>query len=80
MSARELVAELAGVDCRCGAVKERGQTFCKRCYFRLPKHLQTRLYRRVGDGYEEAYSAATEFLDATIPRQSTLRLPQETPQ
>lgn len=80
MSAHELAAELGGVDCRCKAVKERGQTFCRRCYFRLPKHLQRRLYRRVGNGYEEAYSTAVEFLDATIPRQSTLRLPQETPQ
>jgi hypothetical protein len=59
----DLLSELIGTVCRCKAAKESRRTFCKRCYFRLRKDLQRRLYRRMGDGYEEAYRDATKFLD-----------------
>ena len=41
-----------------------GQTFCRRCYFALPQDMRKRLYRLVGDGYEQAYDGAVEFLQA----------------
>jgi hypothetical protein len=63
-STHDLIRELAGTDCRCGRAKAPHQTFCRRCYFSLPKQLQRNLYRRVGEGYEEAYTEAAEMLDA----------------
>jgi hypothetical protein len=62
----ELARELAGTKCRCGATKYPAstarQTFCGRCYFKLPKEMQQALYRRLGSGYAEAYDAAVKFL------------------
>lgn len=60
---RELIKELAGTVCRCGNQKASGNTFCGRCYFKLPKTTHPTLYRRVGQGYEQAYKAAAEYLD-----------------
>jgi hypothetical protein len=59
-----LVRELRGEVCRCGERKTPMQTFCKGCYFALPRLLRQRLYDRVGEGYEEAYQAAAGWLDA----------------
>lgn len=53
--------ELGGVTCRCGREKRRGQTFCHWCYYRLPTHIRKALYRRIGEGYEEAYRDALEL-------------------
>ena len=63
MTGHELVAELAGLRCRCGAVKIPRQTFCRRCYRLLPMDLGKALYRRMGLGYEEAYAAACAWLE-----------------
>lgn len=57
-----LYHELVGTRCQCGDCKTSGHTFCRRCYHRLPRALQLRLYRRMGEGYEEAYAAAREHL------------------
>jgi hypothetical protein len=38
------------------------QTFCRKCYYRLPQSLRTRLYNRFGEGYEEAYAEAVKRL------------------
>ena len=58
-----LVSELKGVTCRCGSMKARSQTFCRKCYFRLPHIFRNALYRKVGEGYEEACDQAVEHLD-----------------
>lgn len=63
MKTIDLVNELRGTTCRCRANKKRGQTFCKACYYALPTKLRRALYRRVGEGYEEAYAEAVNFLD-----------------
>ena len=47
----------------CGAAKARGQSFCSRCYFSLPKEMRDALYQRFGSGYEEAHEDAREFLE-----------------
>jgi hypothetical protein len=58
----ELVRELRGTECRCGRPKGANKTFCQACYYALPEYMRRALYRRVGSGYEEAYSAAVAFL------------------
>ena len=57
-----LVRELRGTACRCGNVKHSMQTFCAGCYYKLPGEMRRALYRRMGDGYEDAYSAAAKRL------------------
>lgn len=59
---RELIAELQGTVCRCGGTKQAGNTFCRGCFYSLPKPLRGALYRRVGQGYEQAYQAAAAAL------------------
>lgn len=46
----------------CGGKKLPGRSFCGACYHQLPHDLQRHLYYRLGDGYEEAYDEAREFL------------------
>ena len=58
----DLVRSLAGTKCVCGASKRERQSFCGRCYGILPHRLQLALWRRMGEGYEEAYVAAEKEL------------------
>lgn len=57
-----MLSELAGTVCRCGNQKTHRQTFCGRCYYRLPRLLRQRLYQRFGEGYEAAYTEAVDVL------------------
>lgn len=59
---RDLVSELRGETCKCGARKMAGQTFCRKCYYKLPSSERQALYNQIGAGYEEAYAAACERL------------------
>ena len=60
---RRLAAELESRECpHCSGRKDRQCTFCRRCYYRLPTSLRSPLYKRIGEGYEQAYEAAREFL------------------
>ena len=63
MTGHELTAELAGLRCRCGGVKMFRQTFCRRCYRLLPRAIAKALYKRMGEGYEDAYAAACAHLE-----------------
>jgi hypothetical protein len=63
VDSRTLVKELAGETCRCGKTKRRAQTFCRACYFSLPRPMQLALYRHVGAGYEQAYMNAAIYLE-----------------
>lgn len=65
-----LIKELAGDKCRCGKAKKPQRTFCRQCYFILPQAMRTRLYDRVGEGYELAYRNAVEHLDQQTTEQS----------
>lgn len=65
MTTETLVHELARPACRCGRVKRPRQTFCSRCFQRLPPALKRALYRRIGEGYEEAYAAAVAALEGS---------------
>lgn len=64
---RELLKELQSTRCRCGASKHRGLTFCRVCYYRLPRPVRNALYDGLGNGYAEAYDKATKILDESRP-------------
>jgi len=60
----DLIRELFGVICPCcGRAKNPGHSFCGACYRILPQEMQRALYRKVGNGYEEAYAAAVRYLE-----------------
>ena len=63
MNPRELILELRGTRCRCGAPKTERQTFCHSCYYALMPSQRQALYQRIGEGYEQAYAAAEMRLD-----------------
>ncbi|MCE5242476.1 MAG: phage protein GemA/Gp16 family protein [Syntrophobacteraceae bacterium] len=55
--------ELQSDQCQCGKSKGSGKSFCYSCWKKLPVDLQRPLYRRLGQGYEEAYEQAARHLD-----------------
>lgn len=57
-----ILRELQTVKCFCGRKKGSGKTFCQKHYYALPKPMQSALYQRFGEGYEEAYTAARKWL------------------
>ncbi len=52
------VSELRSEQCQCSRSKKPGKSFCFRCWKMLPPEIQAALYRRIGEGYEEAYDRA----------------------
>ncbi|MDY0187814.1 MAG: hypothetical protein RBR16_07825 [Syntrophus sp. (in: bacteria)] len=54
--------ELQGEECVCLGKKSSGYSFCYKCYKSLPQEMQKALYRKIGDGHEEAYEAAAQYL------------------
>lgn len=66
LGAGDLIRELRGSRCRCGASKQPDRTFCGPCYRALPESLQKGLYKRVGRGYENCYTSAAAYLDAHV--------------
>ena len=62
-TAIEIIRTLGGLECRCKKPKRAHDSFCRWCYGKLPPTMQRALYQRVGDGYEQAYGAAVDFLD-----------------
>lgn len=65
---RRLRDSLFGMLCpACGREKIAKHTVCGCCYRQLPSPLQRSLYRRMGEGYEEAVAVALEFLGADKP-------------
>lgn len=47
---------------KCGRPKKSKQTFCIRCYTRLPLAMRTQLYRSFARGYVDAWVTATDWL------------------
>ena len=60
---RELIRELMGLKCRCGKLKGRGMPLCGICYLSLSQGMRDDLYKRLGEGYEQAYESACRALD-----------------
>jgi hypothetical protein len=62
----ELVRSLRSETCpMCGGRKQSGQTMCQRDYCRLPRGVQSALYRGLGRGYEQAIQSAMGHLSVT---------------
>jgi hypothetical protein len=61
-----LVRELQGTVCFCGSKKRSEQTFCYKHYRDLPREKQYALYNRIGEGYEEAYLDARQYLGQPV--------------
>lgn len=59
---RFYVSELESEECQCGKPKKSGYSFCYGCYSSLPFEMQQALWKRIGQGYEEAYEEAVQFL------------------
>lgn len=57
-----LLQELLSEECQCGDYKKKGNSFCYNCFSSLPNYVQKGLYRRFGNGYEEIYEEAIEYL------------------
>lgn len=58
--------ELMGEECLCERSKKSGHAFCYRDFKELPGDLQKVLYRRIGNGYEEAFEDAVNFLEVNV--------------
>ena len=69
---RGLIHELMAFTCRCGRAKGHGYSLCATCFHALPENLRSALYKRIGEGYDEAYARACRVLDlATVARQAS---------
>lgn len=70
MSERKTILEdFLGTECSgCGGAKNPKMSHCSRCYYKLPKTMQKDLYKRFGEGYEEAFAASRAYLAEHHPR------------
>lgn len=57
---------LSSNECLCGRPKQPHRSFCYPCYRELSQEMQRNLYRKMGNGYEEAYEAAVEYLQQYV--------------
>lgn len=62
INTRDAVWALQGRQCACGRAKGTMKSFCNKCYYALPPAMKRALYKRVGQGYEQAYTRALERL------------------
>ena len=71
---RTIRSDFRGVVCSvCDSAKPAHHAFCVRCYKMLPKKLREGVWKRFGEGYEDAFLAARRFLlDLPINRQGRL--------
>jgi hypothetical protein len=56
------IKEFKSNECVCGGTKRPGSSFCYTCFKSLPSSYQGALYLKIGQGYEEAYENAMEWL------------------
>ena len=57
-----ILRQFVGTACVCGQVKESKHAFCFRCYRSLPPTTQRSLWKRFGQGFEDAYVRAEKVL------------------
>jgi len=60
-----IYTNLRGTVCACDKPKLAGKSFCRRCYFALPKELQNALYIR--ESYPETFRRALQTLGLKEP-------------
>jgi hypothetical protein len=56
------IREFRGNECTCGKTKKPGSAFCYTCFSKLPYTYRMATYQRMGEGYEEAYEDAVQWL------------------
>ena len=62
MEKAEIFQAFAGVHCYgCGGTKLKRRAFCLICYRELPAALRQSLWKRFGEGHEEAYAACLSW-------------------
>lgn len=60
---REILESLGSTVCgACGGVKREKMSHCTSCYYALPQFMRKALYKRFGEGYEEAYEDSLKYL------------------
>jgi len=62
----DYVRILQSNECACDRGKQSGKAFCFRCFKALPGDMQRALYKRVGQGFEEAYEEAVKWLTENV--------------
>jgi len=71
MKSSEILRVFVGEKCTaCGRGKQKNTGFCGHCYHRLPKEMQSALWRRFGEGFEEAFDAAAKWLSDHMAQRS----------
>ena len=66
---KSILEDFLGTECSgCGGVKVSKRSHCSKCYYRLPKQMQSDLYKRFGEGYEQAFAASQKYLADKFPR------------
>jgi hypothetical protein len=66
MNAKDLAfyaGVLASEECQCGLLKCPNEAFCSWCYNRLPAELRDGLWLEIGNGFEQVYEAAVDWLN-----------------
>lgn len=77
MESREIFEVFSGTKCQsCDGTKRRLNAFCSWCFRELPPALKSSLYKRFGQGFEEAYQASLSWF-RTHPFQGEHRAKQK---
>jgi hypothetical protein len=62
METAEIFDAFVSTKCAgCGGVKQKRNAFCLACYRQLPKALQSCLWKRFSEGFEQAYMACLSW-------------------
>lgn len=62
METRQALDDLLSTNCQCGKSKASRKSHCRTCYFKLPPAMRSALYRKIREGYEEAYAESLAYL------------------
>jgi hypothetical protein len=66
---KSILEDFLGTECvACGAEKKSKMSHCSKCFWKLPKAMRDKLYKRFGEGYEEAFDESTKWLANKYPR------------
>lgn len=60
---RFYIAVLKSEECQCGKPKKSRMALCYDCYSSLPKDTQKTLWKKIRNGFEEAYDNALRWLN-----------------
>lgn len=68
LTVKDLAASLRSTTCpSCTGSKGERKSVCGCCWHELPAGIQRRLYKRIGEGYEQAFADAMDHLLVARP-------------